>query len=172
MEDDDQKLRVGLVGGDGRRRYDPASKDRLVGSQLAKLRLQCLARDLTEMRVFEDAVLVYEESRWKSRCAVVAAKIAEPIEKHGIQSYFALVGKDELDALGRRRCLRHHRHLAPAGRTPGSPQIDDLGFAARGQRLFFARQRLESRGGKRIGSGAAGELPSRVPHHQSQCQGK
>ena len=30
MEEDDQKLRVRLVGRDGRRRYDPASRDRLV----------------------------------------------------------------------------------------------------------------------------------------------
>ncbi|MER8880881.1 IS66 family insertion sequence element accessory protein TnpB, partial [Mesorhizobium sp. M0684] len=28
MEEDEQKLRVRLVGRDGRRRYDPASKDR------------------------------------------------------------------------------------------------------------------------------------------------
>ncbi|WP_133308883.1 IS66-like element accessory protein TnpA [Borborobacter arsenicus] len=34
MEDDDQKLRVRLVGRDGRRRYDPASKDRLVAACL------------------------------------------------------------------------------------------------------------------------------------------
>lgn len=30
MEEDDQKLRVRLIGRNGRRRYDPASKDRLV----------------------------------------------------------------------------------------------------------------------------------------------
>ncbi|HLP69398.1 MAG TPA: transposase [Rhizobium sp.] len=34
MEDDDQRLRVRLVGGNGRRRYDPASKDRLVAACL------------------------------------------------------------------------------------------------------------------------------------------
>lgn len=34
MEDDDQKLRVRLVGRNGRRRYDPASKDRLVSACL------------------------------------------------------------------------------------------------------------------------------------------
>jgi transposase len=34
MEEDDQKLRVRLVGRDGRRRYDPASKDRLVAACL------------------------------------------------------------------------------------------------------------------------------------------
>ena len=33
---------------------------------------------------------------------------------------FALVGKDELDALCRRGCLCHTLHHAPAGRTPGS----------------------------------------------------
>ena len=32
MEDDDQKLRVRLVSRNGRRRYDPASKDRLVAA--------------------------------------------------------------------------------------------------------------------------------------------
>ncbi|MER9134618.1 IS66 family insertion sequence element accessory protein TnpB, partial [Mesorhizobium sp. M0768] len=32
MEEDEQKLRVRLVGRDGRRRYDPASKDRLVSA--------------------------------------------------------------------------------------------------------------------------------------------
>lgn len=34
MEEDDQKLRVRLVGRDGRRRYDRASKDRLVAACL------------------------------------------------------------------------------------------------------------------------------------------
>ncbi|RUX99249.1 IS66 family insertion sequence hypothetical protein [Mesorhizobium sp. M2A.F.Ca.ET.040.01.1.1] len=34
MEEDEQKLRVRLVGRDGRRRYDPASKDRLVAACL------------------------------------------------------------------------------------------------------------------------------------------
>lgn len=34
MEEDDQKLRVRLVGRNGRRRYDPASKDRLVAACL------------------------------------------------------------------------------------------------------------------------------------------
>lgn len=34
MEEDEQKLRVRLVGRDGRRRYDPASKDRLVSACL------------------------------------------------------------------------------------------------------------------------------------------
>ena len=34
MEDDDQKLRVRLVGRNGRRRYEPASKDRLVAACL------------------------------------------------------------------------------------------------------------------------------------------
>ena len=34
MEEDDQKLRVRLVGRDGRRRYDPASRDRLVAACL------------------------------------------------------------------------------------------------------------------------------------------
>lgn len=34
MADDDQKLRVRLVGRNGRRRYDPASKDRLVAACL------------------------------------------------------------------------------------------------------------------------------------------
>lgn len=34
MEDDAQKLRVRLVGRNGRRRYDPASKDRLVAACL------------------------------------------------------------------------------------------------------------------------------------------
>lgn len=34
MENDDHKLRVRLVGRDGRRRYDPASKDRLVAACL------------------------------------------------------------------------------------------------------------------------------------------
>lgn len=34
MEDDDQKLRVRLVGRDGRRRYDPASRERLVAACL------------------------------------------------------------------------------------------------------------------------------------------
>jgi len=34
MEEDDHKLRVRLVGRDGRRRYDPASKDRLVAACL------------------------------------------------------------------------------------------------------------------------------------------
>jgi transposase len=34
MEEDDQKLRVRLVGRDGRRRYDPTSKDRLVAACL------------------------------------------------------------------------------------------------------------------------------------------
>lgn len=32
MEEDEQKLRVRLVGRNGRRRYDPASKDRLVAA--------------------------------------------------------------------------------------------------------------------------------------------
>ncbi|MEX2745989.1 transposase [Rhizobium mongolense] len=32
MEEDDQRLRVRLVGRDGRRRYEPASKDRLVAA--------------------------------------------------------------------------------------------------------------------------------------------
>lgn len=46
MEDEDQKLRVRLVGRDGRRRYDPASKDRLVaaclepGVSISKLALE------------------------------------------------------------------------------------------------------------------------------------
>ncbi|NNH31711.1 transposase [Rhizobium sp. SEMIA 4085] len=46
MEDDDQKLRVRLVGRDGRRRYDPASKDRPVtaclepGVSVSKLALE------------------------------------------------------------------------------------------------------------------------------------
>ena len=35
MSDDDQKLRVRLVGRDGRRRYDPVSKERLVAACLA-----------------------------------------------------------------------------------------------------------------------------------------
>ena len=34
VEEDDQKLRVRLVGRDGRRRYDPASRDRLVAACL------------------------------------------------------------------------------------------------------------------------------------------
>ena len=34
MEEDDQKLRVRLVGRDGRRRYDPASVERLVAACL------------------------------------------------------------------------------------------------------------------------------------------
>ena len=34
MEEDDQKLRVRLVGRDGRRRFDPASKNRLVAACL------------------------------------------------------------------------------------------------------------------------------------------
>ncbi|TGQ46951.1 MULTISPECIES: transposase [unclassified Mesorhizobium] len=34
MEEDDQKLRVRLVGRNGRRRYDPVSKDRLVAACL------------------------------------------------------------------------------------------------------------------------------------------
>ncbi|MER9338757.1 hypothetical protein NKJ06_33350, partial [Mesorhizobium sp. M0293] len=34
MEEDEQKLRVRLVGRNGRRRYDPASKDRLVAACL------------------------------------------------------------------------------------------------------------------------------------------
>ena len=34
MEYDDQKLQVRLVGRNGRRRYDPASKDRLVAACL------------------------------------------------------------------------------------------------------------------------------------------
>ena len=34
MEEDDHKLRVRLVGRDGRRRYDPASRDRLVAACL------------------------------------------------------------------------------------------------------------------------------------------
>lgn len=34
MEEDDHKLRVRLVGRDGRRRYDPASKNRLVAACL------------------------------------------------------------------------------------------------------------------------------------------
>jgi len=34
MEEDDHKLRVRLVGRDGRRRYDLASKDRLVAACL------------------------------------------------------------------------------------------------------------------------------------------
>ncbi|UVK50946.1 transposase [Mesorhizobium sp. AR02] len=34
MEEDDQKLQVRLVGRNGRRRYDPASKDRLVSACL------------------------------------------------------------------------------------------------------------------------------------------
>ncbi|RWM26895.1 MAG: transposase [Mesorhizobium sp.] len=34
MEEDEQRLRVRLVGRDGRRRYDPASKDRLVAACL------------------------------------------------------------------------------------------------------------------------------------------
>ena len=34
MEEDEQKLRVRLVGRNGRRRYDPASKDRLVSACL------------------------------------------------------------------------------------------------------------------------------------------
>lgn len=34
MEEDDQRLRVRLVGRDGRRRYDPASRDRLVAACL------------------------------------------------------------------------------------------------------------------------------------------
>lgn len=34
MEDDDQKLRVRLVGRDGRRRYDPASREHLVAACL------------------------------------------------------------------------------------------------------------------------------------------
>lgn len=36
MADDDQKLRVRLVGRNGRRRYDPASKDRLVAACLER----------------------------------------------------------------------------------------------------------------------------------------
>lgn len=45
MEEDEQRLRVRLVGSDGRRRYDPASVDRLVapvlnrGSRYRGLRL-------------------------------------------------------------------------------------------------------------------------------------
>lgn len=35
MEEDEQKLRVRLVGRNGRRRYDPASKDRLVAAALS-----------------------------------------------------------------------------------------------------------------------------------------
>ncbi|WP_045024482.1 IS66-like element accessory protein TnpA [Rhizobium nepotum] len=34
MEEDEQRLRVRLVGSDGRRRYDPASVDRLVAACL------------------------------------------------------------------------------------------------------------------------------------------
>jgi transposase len=34
MSDEDQKLRVRLVGRDGRRRYDPRSKERLVAASL------------------------------------------------------------------------------------------------------------------------------------------
>lgn len=34
MEEDEQKLRVRLVGRNGRRRYNPASKDRLVAACL------------------------------------------------------------------------------------------------------------------------------------------
>lgn len=34
MDEDDQKLRVRLVGRDGRRRYDPASRERLVAACL------------------------------------------------------------------------------------------------------------------------------------------
>jgi len=34
VEEDDQKLRVRLVGRDGRRRYDPGSRDRLVAACL------------------------------------------------------------------------------------------------------------------------------------------
>lgn len=34
MSDDEQKLRVRLVGRDGRRRYDPGSKERLVAACL------------------------------------------------------------------------------------------------------------------------------------------
>ena len=34
MEEDDQKLRVRLVGRDGRRRYEPVSRDRLVAACL------------------------------------------------------------------------------------------------------------------------------------------
>jgi len=34
MEEDDQRLRVRLVGRDGRRRYDPASRERLVAACL------------------------------------------------------------------------------------------------------------------------------------------
>jgi transposase len=36
MEEDEQKLRVRLVGRNGRRRYDPASKDRLVAVGVAE----------------------------------------------------------------------------------------------------------------------------------------
>ncbi|MFS8047050.1 transposase, partial [Rhizobium sp. BR 314] len=34
MSDEEQKLRVRLVGRDGRRRYDPGSKERLVAACL------------------------------------------------------------------------------------------------------------------------------------------
>jgi transposase len=34
MEEDEQKLRVRLIGRDGRRRYDPASRDRLISACL------------------------------------------------------------------------------------------------------------------------------------------
>nr|WP_245277388.1 hypothetical protein [Rhizobium leguminosarum] len=62
MSDDDQKLRVRLVRRDGRRRYDPASKARLVAASLRPDRHSGLneaaivafgARDLHDCCCFE-----------------------------------------------------------------------------------------------------------------------
>ena len=58
MEEDEQRLRVRLVGSDGRRRYDPASVDRLVAA--------CLEPGVSVSRLPDRSLAVQSSSLDKS----------------------------------------------------------------------------------------------------------
>lgn len=71
MDEDDQKLRVRLVGRDGRRRYDPTSRERLVAA--------CLEPGVSVSRLALDMGSCQPRAKMDSKgqaspsCAAVAA---------------------------------------------------------------------------------------------------